>query len=80
MGARTAKLRRALRLESKTLDLFKVTMDALDERGFQRSFGQKVVTRARVAEVFMILADVLEEEGDFDLGRFRRLVEGEETC
>jgi len=77
MGARTEKLRRALNLERKTLDLFKVAMDAVDERGHQLTYGEKVVTRARVAEVFMILADVLEEEGDFDLSPVRRLVEGE---
>lgn len=76
MGARTEKLRRALKLESKTLELFKVAMDAVDERGFQQTCGEKIVTRARVAEVFMILADVLEEEGDFNLEPIRRLVEG----
>lgn len=76
MMSRTQKLRRALRLERKTLDLFNVAMDAVDERGFHQTCGEKIVTRARVAEVFMILADVLEEEGDFDLSKIRRLVEG----
>ena len=50
-------------------------IQSIDSSG-RMDVARKLMTIARIGESFMIIADILEAEGDYDFGDIRAVIDG----
>ena len=75
MSSAQNRLRQVREIEVGALRLYMHIIQSIDSSG-RMDVARKLMTIARIGESFMIIADILEAEGDYDFGDIRAVIDG----